>query len=80
MMTEDQLHKGCELIWRKGDMRHESVIRVTQITANSVRAVCVTPSQYQKDYGLAPRGSFWNPKSFILDECTPVSAGERRDP
>lgn len=74
MMTEDQLRKGCELIWRKGDMRHESVIRVTQITKNMVRSVSVTPSEYQKNYNLAPKKSFWNPKSFILDECTPVSA------
>lgn len=79
MMTEDQLRKGCELIWRKGDMRHESVIRVTQVTKRMVRAVSVKPSQYQKDYRLEPRRSFWNPKSFILNECTPVSAGDKHE-
>ena len=72
-MDEKELKKGCLLIWRKGDQRHESVIRVTQITRNLVRSVCVTPSAYQNEFGLAPRRSFWNPKSFILDECTAVT-------
>lgn len=74
MIAETDLKKGCLLIWRKGDVRHEAVIRVTQVTRNMVRAVSVKPSAQQKDYGLAPRGSFWNPKSFITEECTAVSA------
>jgi len=77
MMTEAELRKGGVYTWRKGDPRHESTIRVTQVTRRSVRAVSVTASAYQNEFGLAPRGSFWNPKSFILDECTPVSAGEK---
>lgn len=74
VIAETELKKGCLLIWRKGDTRHESVIRVTQITKHLVRAVSVTPSAYQRDSGLASRGSFWNPKSFILEECTAQKA------
>lgn len=74
MMTEADLKKGGVYIWRKGDMRHQSTLRVTQITRRMVRAVSVTPSQCQKDYNREPKKSFWNPKSFILEDCTPVSA------
>lgn len=76
MMTEDELKKGDVYIWRKDDPDHRSTLRVTQITRNMVRAVSIEPSTYQRRLGMSERRSFWNPKSFILDECTPVSADD----
>lgn len=71
-MTENQLHKGGVYIWRKDDPQHRFTLRVTQITRNMVRAVGIEPSAYQRRIGGEPGRSFWNPKSFILTECTPT--------
>lgn len=66
-MTEDELRKGAEYIWRKGDPTHECTVKITQITKHLVRAVTVPKDKY---------GSFWNPKEIFLEACTPVSASE----
>lgn len=65
-MTEQELHKGAEYIWRKGDPVNETRVKITQITKNMVRAVTVPKDRY---------GSFWNPKCIFVESCTPVSEG-----
>lgn len=67
-----ELHKGGVYVWRLGDPKFQTTLRVTQITTNLVRAVALE--------GMPPKPTgkrFWNPKCIFLDECTPVSAGER---
>ena len=71
-MTEQELHKGGIYIWRKDDPRHRSTLQVTQITKHMVRAVCLVGSAANPKAGRR----FWNPKSFILDECTPAPRDE----
>jgi hypothetical protein len=67
-MTETELHKGRVYVWRKGDPKHESKLRVTQITRRLVRAVSLTGSAYRPSM----KGErFWNPKCVFLDECSP---------
>lgn len=79
-MTEAELKKGGVYIWRKDDPDHRSTLRVTQITRNMVRAVGIEPSAYQRRLGMDEPRSFWNPKSFILDECTPADRAAVSEP
>jgi hypothetical protein len=70
VMTEQDLHKGAEYIWRKGEPPHEARVKVTQITKHLVRAVTVPKDSY---------GSFWNPKEIFLEACTSVSASRDQE-
>lgn len=67
-MTDQELRKSAEYIWRKDDPEHRARVKVTQITRNLVRAVNVPKTPY---------GSFWNPIDLFLEECTPL---ERASP